>query len=91
MFLQVFIHWADSRDGLLLIVSKGLFSNLVTDVTNHDVMMQLVTIQMLIPLVITNHGFEYLHSVGIIRELYHLLTSNPGESNDSAVVILNPS
>jgi len=51
----------------------------------------MVTIQMLIPLSITDHGFDYLNSVGIISGLYRLLNSIPKELNDPLVVILNPS
>lgn len=53
-------------------------------------MMQMVTIQMLIPLSITDHGFDYLNSVGIISGLYRLLNSSPKELNDPLGVILNP-
>lgn len=80
-----------SIEALSLITSKGLFSNLVTDITYPDVMMQMVTIQMLIPLSITEYGFDYLNSIGIISGLYRLLSSNPKELNDPMIVILNPS
>lgn len=53
--------------------------------------MQMVTIQMLIPLSITEHGFDYLNSVGVISGLYRLLSSCPKELNDPSVAILNPS
>jgi len=78
-------------DALALISSKGLFTNLVKDITYPDVMMQMVTIQMLIPLSITEYGFDYLNSIGIISGLYRLLSSNPKELDDPSVVILNPS
>lgn len=74
-----------------MISSKGLFSNLVTDITGPDVMMQMVTIQMLIPLSATEHGFDYLNSVGIISGLYRLLNSSPNELSDPSAVILSPS
>lgn len=90
-FLQILIHWAESVDALALISSKGLFTNLVKDITYPDVMMQMVTIQMLIPLSITEYGFDYLNSIGIISGLYRLLSSNPKELDDPSVVILNPS
>jgi len=90
-FLQILIHWAKSVDALALISSKGLFSNLVTDITCPDVMMQMVTIQMLIPLSVTEYGFDYLNSIGIISGLYRLLSSNPKELEDPLIVILNPS
>lgn len=78
-------------DALALISSKGLFTNLVKDITYPDVMMQMVTIQMLIPLSITEYGFDYLNSIGIISGLYRLLSSNPKELEDPLIVILNPS
>lgn len=90
-FLQILIHWAKSVDALALISSKGLFSNLVTDIKYPDVMMQMVTIQMLIPLSITEYGFDYLNSIGIISGLYRLLNSSPIELDNPSVVILNPS
>lgn len=46
---------------------------------------------MLIPLSITEHGFDYLNSVGIVSGLYRLLSSSPKELNDPSIVILNPS
>lgn len=54
-------------------------------------MMQMVTIQMLIPLSTTEHGFDYLNSVGIISGLYRLLSSSPNELTDPSVIILGPS
>ncbi|XP_060833754.1 26S proteasome non-ATPase regulatory subunit 5 isoform X1 [Rhopalosiphum padi] len=87
---DILIHWAKSVDALALISSKGLFSNLVTDITYPDVMMQMVTIQMLIPLSVTEYGFDYLNSIGIISGLYRLLSSNPKELEDPLIVILNP-
>ncbi|XP_060874928.1 26S proteasome non-ATPase regulatory subunit 5-like isoform X2 [Metopolophium dirhodum] len=87
---DILIHWAKSVDALALISSKGLFTNLVKDITYPDVMMQMVTIQMLIPLSITEYGFDYLNSIGIISGLYRLLSSNPKELDDPSVVILNP-
>ncbi|XP_025207928.1 uncharacterized protein LOC112603532 isoform X2 [Melanaphis sacchari] len=87
---DILIHWAQSVDALAMISSKGLFSNLVTDITYPDVMMQMVTIQMLIPLSITEYGFDYLNSIGIISGLYRLLSSNPKELEDPLIVILNP-
>ncbi|KAF0754890.1 26S proteasome non-ATPase regulatory subunit 5-like, partial [Aphis craccivora] len=87
---DILIHWAKSVDALALISSKGLFSNLVTDIKYPDVMMQMVTIQMLIPLSITEYGFDYLNSIGIISGLYRLLNSSPMELDNPSVVILNP-
>jgi len=78
-------------DALALISSKGLFTNLVKDITGPDVMMQMVTIQMLIPLSITEYGFDYLNSVGIISGLYRLMRYNPKEFVDTYVIILCPS
>lgn len=54
-------------------------------------MMQMVIIQMLIPLSITEVGFDYLSSMGIINGLYRLLSSNPAELDDPNAFILNPS
>ncbi|XP_050520531.1 26S proteasome non-ATPase regulatory subunit 5 isoform X2 [Daktulosphaira vitifoliae] len=87
---DVLFHWAKSIEALALISSKGLLTNLVSDITNHDIMMQMVTIQMLIPLSTTEHGFDYLNSVGIISGLYRLLSSCPKELDDPSAVILNP-
>ncbi|CAH1725177.1 26S proteasome non-ATPase regulatory subunit 5-like [Aphis gossypii] len=87
---DILIHWAKSVDALALISSKGLFSNLVTDIKYPDVIMQVVTVQMLIPLSITEYGFDYLDSLGIISGLYHLLSSSPIELDNPSVVILNP-
>lgn len=53
--------------------------------------MQMVTVQMLIPLGITDHGFDYLNSIGIISGLYRLLSSSPKELSNPSVAILNPS
>lgn len=64
---------------------------MVTDIKYPDVMMQMVTIQMLIPLSITEYGFDYLNSIGIISGLYRLLNSSPMELDNPSVVILNPS
>lgn len=85
------IDWAESVDALSLISSKGLFSKLVSDITYPDVMMQMVTIQMLIPLSVTEHGFDYLNSIGVVSGLYRWLNSGPNELNDPSVVILSPS
>jgi hypothetical protein len=74
-----------------LISSKGLFSNLVKDITYPDVMMQMVTLQMLIPLSTIEHGFDYLNSIGIISGIYRLLSSSPNELNDPSAAVLNPS
>lgn len=87
---DILIHWAKSIDALALISCKGLFDYLVTDITYPDVMMQMVTIQMIIPLSITEYGFDYLNSIGIISGLYRLLSSNPKELEDPTVIILNP-
>lgn len=79
-------------DALALISSKGLFSNLVTDITCSDVTMQMVTIQMLIPMCTVEFSFDYLDSVGIISGLYRLMRSCPNElSYDPVIDILNPS
>lgn len=64
---------------------------MVTDIKYPDVIMQVVTVQMLIPLSITEYGFDYLDSLGIISGLYHLLSSSPIELDNPSVVILNPS
>jgi len=51
----------------------------------------MVTIQMLIPLCITEFGFDYLDSIGIISGLYRLMSSYPNElSNEPLIDILNP-
>lgn len=89
--IQILIYWAESVEALALISSKGLFSKLVADVTNSDTMMQMVTIQMLFPLSVTEHGFDYLNSIGIISGLYRVLSSNPTELDDPLISILNPS
>ncbi|XP_025404940.1 26S proteasome non-ATPase regulatory subunit 5 isoform X2 [Sipha flava] len=87
---DLLIHWARSVDALALISSKGLFSNLVKDITYPDVMMQMVTLQMLIPLSTIEHGFDYLNSIGIISGIYRLLSSSPNELNDPSAAVLNP-
>lgn len=53
--------------------------------------MQMVTVKMLIPLVITDHGFDYLNSIGIISGLYSLLDYSSNELVDASVALLNPS
>lgn len=46
---------------------------------------------MLIPLSVTEYGFDYLNSIGIVSGLYRILNSSPKELNDPMSVILNPS
>lgn len=87
---QILFHWAKSIEALALISAKGLFANLVSDISTPDIMMQMVTIQMLIPLTTTEHGFDYLNSIGIVSGLYRLLSSCPKELDDPSAVILNP-
>ncbi|VVC35962.1 Hypothetical protein CINCED_3A014253 [Cinara cedri] len=87
---DILVDWSMSVDALALISSKGLFSSLIPDITNPDIMMQMVTIQLLVSLGITDHGFDYLNSVGIIRGLYRLLSSSPEELNNLSTAILNP-
>lgn len=80
-----------SMDNLRILSSTNLYSNLVADISNPDIMMQMVTIQMLIPLSVTEYGFDFLCCIGVINGLYNLLSSNPTELDDPSVVILQPS
>lgn len=54
-------------------------------------MVQMVLLEMLIPLSIVEHGFDYLNSIGIISGIYRLLSSRPNELNNPSAVVLNPS
>lgn len=89
--LQLLLYWStNSKSALTLISSKGLFLKLVEDITSEDTMMQMVTIKMLIPFSITDHGFDYLNTTGILSVLYRFLSSYQ-KDEFSSVGILYPS
>lgn len=54
-------------------------------------MVQMVTLQMLMPLSIIEHGFDYMNSIGIISGIYRLLSSSTRELSDPSAFVLNPS
>lgn len=81
-------YWSSqSIDALKVISSRDLFFNLIEDITGQDTVMQIVTIKSLIPLSITEYGFDYLDGIGVVSGLYRLLCSYGKETLPSAAIL----
>ncbi|XP_076044266.1 26S proteasome non-ATPase regulatory subunit 5 isoform X3 [Oratosquilla oratoria] len=63
-----------SPEALQVVAKTGLLEKLINEVTRGDILTQLNALELLIPLVLTEHGLALLHESGVVSKLQYLLS-----------------